>query len=89
MSVKRALTVLYLCPSGSLCGGGGGEGGIPLYKSYGYVPPQRVSILGLFGLKTGTDFDHFGLELGVVFEGATGMYERIYRFNPKSVRRTQ
>ena len=85
MSVKRALTVLYLCLSGSLWGGGG----IPLYKSYGYVPPQRVWILGLFGLKTGTDFDHFGLELGMVFEGATGMYERIHRFNPKSVRRTQ
>ena len=86
MSVKRALTVLYLCLSGSLWEGGGG---IPLYKSYGYVPPQRVWILGLFGLKTGTDFDLFGLELGMVFEGATGMYERIYRFNPKSVRRTQ
>ena len=53
------------------------------------MPPQRVWILGLFGLKTGTDFGHFGLELGMVFEGATGMYERIYRFNPKSVRRTQ
>ena len=87
MSVKRALTVLYLCLSGSLSGGGGG--GIPLYNSYGYVPPQRVWILGLFGLKTGTDFDHFGLELGMVFEGAAGMYERIYRFNPKSVRRTE
>ena len=48
-----------------------------------------LMILGLFGLKTGTDFAHFGLELGMVFEGATGMYERIYRFNPKSVRRTQ
>ena len=86
MSVKRALTVLYLCLSGSLWEG---RGGIPLYNSYGYVPPQRVWIWGLFGLKTGTDFDHFGLELGMVFEGAAGMYERIYRFNPKSVRRTE
>ena len=86
MSVKRALTVLYLCLSGSLWEGGGG---IPSYNSYGYVPPQRVWIWGLFGLKTGTDFDHFGLELGMVFEGAAGMYERIYRFNPKSVRRTE
>ena len=37
-------------------------GGIPLYNSYGYVPPQRVWIWGLFGLKTGIDFAHFGLE---------------------------
>ena len=25
----------------------------------------------------------FGLESGVVFEGTTGVYERIYRFNSK------
>ena len=33
-----------------------GDGGIPLYKQYRYVPPQRVGLLGLFGLKTGMDF---------------------------------
>ena len=32
------------------------EGGTPLYK------PQRAGFLGLFGLKTGTDFAYFGLE---------------------------
>ena len=45
-----------------------------------YVPPQRVWFLGLFGLKTGVEFAHFGLESAMVFEGTTGAYERIYRF---------
>ena len=42
-----------------------------------YVPPQGVWFLCLFGLKMGIDFAHFGLELGMVFEGTTGVYERI------------
>ena len=29
------------------------------------------------------DTAHFGLELGMVFKGATEAYERIYRFNSK------
>ena len=36
-----------------------------------YVPPQRVQFLRLFGLKTGVDFLHFGLESGMVFEETT------------------
>ena len=37
--------------------GGGGEGGCtPLYKPCRFVPPQRVWILGCFGLNTGIDF---------------------------------
>ena len=60
---------------------GGGEGGTPLYKLYGYVPPYRVGFLRPFGLKMGIHFTHFGLEWGIVFGGTTGMYERIYRFN--------
>ena len=47
------------------------------------MPSQKVWFLGLFDLKTGIDFAHFGLELGMVFEGTTGAYERIYRFNSK------
>ena len=39
-----------------------------------------------FGLKTGIDFAHIGLESGMVFEGTTGVYERIYRFSSKWVR---
>ena len=60
-------------------------GGTPLYKLYRYVPPHRVGFLRLFGPKTGIDFTHFGLELGIVFEGTTGVCEHIlfYRFNSK------
>ena len=48
-----------------------------------YVPPHRVGFLRRFGLKTGIHFAHFGLESGMVFEGTTGVYEGIYRFNSK------
>ena len=47
------------------------------------MSPQRVGFLGLFGLKTGMHFAHFGLKSGIVFERATGAYERRYRFNSK------
>ena len=53
---------------------------LPLYKPYRYVPPQRVGFLPRFGLKTSIDFDHFGLESGLIFKGTTGVYERIYFF---------
>ena len=45
-------------------------GGTTLYKPYMYAPLQRVGFLCCFGLKTGTDFAHFGLELGMVFKGS-------------------
>ena len=38
------------------------------------VLPQRVWFFVLFGLKTGINFAHFGLELGLVFEETTGAY---------------
>ena len=60
-----------------------GGGGTPLHKSYRNVLPHRVGFLQRFGLKTGLHFAHFGLELGMVFEGTTRVYERIYRFNFK------
>ena len=44
------------------------------------MPPKRVGFLRRFGLKTGIDFDHFGLESGTVFKGTTGVYERIFLF---------
>ena len=47
------------------------------------MPPHRVGVLRRFGLKTSIHFAHFGLESGIVFEGTTGVYERIYRFNSK------
>ena len=58
-------------------------GGTPLYKLYRYVPPHWVGFLRRFGLKTGKHFAHFGLESDIVFEGITGVYERIHRFNCK------
>ena len=54
--------------------------GTPLYKLYRYVPPHRVGFLRRFGLKTGILLAHFGLESGMVCEGTTGVYERLYRF---------
>ena len=35
------------------------------------MPPYRVGFLRRFGLKTGIQFTHFGLESGMVFEGTT------------------
>ena len=46
-------------------------------------PTDWVGFLRLFGLKMGIDFAPFGLESGMVFEGTTGVYGRIYRFNSK------
>ena len=48
-----------------------------------FVLPLRVGYLRRFGLKTGIHFAHFGLVSGVVFEGTTVAYGRIYRFNSK------
>ena len=56
----------------------GGGGDTPLYKPYRYVPPHRVGVLRRFGLKTGIDFADFVLESGMVVEGTTEVYERIY-----------
>ena len=47
------------------------------------MPPHWVGLLGLFNLKTGIHFAHFGLE------GATGKYQRVYRFNSKWVRKKE
>ena len=48
------------------------------------MPPHRVGVLRLFGLKTGVYFAPFGLESGVVFKGTTGVYERILRRRNKT-----
>ena len=60
-----------------------GGGGTPLHKLCRYVPPHRVGFLRGFGLETGLHFAHFGLKSGIVFEGTTGVYKRVYRFNSK------
>ena len=47
------------------------------------MPPQRVWFSSRFGLKTGIDFDHYGLNSGMVFKGTTGAYKRICLLNSK------
>ena len=67
-----------------------GEGGgcTPLCGLYRpCAAPSGYVFLPLFGLKTGIHFAHFGLESGMVFEGTTGVYERIYHINSKWVRK--
>ena len=59
------------------------RGGTALYKPYRYVPPQMVGFLLRSSLKTGIDFAHFDLELGMIFEETTGVYKRICCFNSK------
>ena len=39
--------------------------------------PHQLGFLRRFGLKTGLHFAQFGLESGMVFEGTTGVYERL------------
>ena len=56
---------------------------VSLYKLYWYVPPQRVWFLSRFGLKTGIDFDHYGLKSGMVYKETTGAYKRICLFSAK------
>ena len=42
------------------------------------MPPHQVEFLRCFGPKKSIHFADFGLESGMVFEGTTGVYERIY-----------
>ena len=54
-----------------------------LLDGFLYLLPHQVGFLRCFGMKTGIHFTHFGLESGMVFEGTTGVYERIYRVNSR------
>ena len=87
---NRVTTIDYnlqtiLSKEDSGLGAGGGVGYPPYISHTGMCLPQphRVGFLGRFGLKTGIPFTHSGLELGVIFEGTTGVYERFYCFNSK------
>ena len=78
-SLIALVSYCYNYHCGSAWGGGGG--GTTLNNS-----PKGYGVLCRFGLKTGVDFAHFGLEsAGMVFKGTMGVDERIYRFN--SIRR--
>ena len=46
--------------------GGGGEG-LPYVSHVGMCRPKEYGFLRRFGLTTGIDFAHFGLESGIVF----------------------
>ena len=54
-----------------------------LYRYRLYVPPQRVWFSSLFGLKTGMNFDHYGLKSGMLFKGTTRVSKHICLFNFK------
>ena len=58
----------------------GRGGGTSLYKPYRYVLPQGVGFLRPFGLKTGIDFAHFGLEPGMVFKGTAVAGTNVFLF---------
>ena len=81
--IKDLVEVLANVDNAMTYSRGMGGGGTPLYKAYRYVPPQSGRVLRRFGLKTSIHFANFALESGRVFEGTTGVYERIYRFNFK------
>ena len=66
-------------------GEGGGGGVVLRYLSHiDICRPRGYGLFcGPFWSEMGIHFAHFGLESGMVFEGITGVYERIYRFNSK------
>ena len=79
VTTKGVVTVLdctSVCP-----GGGGGYSLILAIKIC--ATPHRVGFLSRFGLKTGIDFAHFGLESGMVFEGTTECMNLFIIFNSK------
>ena len=65
--------------------------GTTLQKPYRYVPPHRVGFLSRFGLKTGIHYTLCPFWSGIMygFRGNHGVYERIYRFNSKWVRKKE
>ena len=68
-AVLAAINLVYcpINPSLQYCPGGGGGVLYSIYKTYRYVPPQRVGFWRRFVLKTDIDFVHFGLESGNKF----------------------
>ena len=54
-----------------------------LNNEYYHAKIMLKRIFFRFGLKKGIDVAYCGLESGTVFEGATGVCERICRFHSK------
>ena len=46
-----------------------------------------LGFLGRFGLETGKNFAHFGLESGMVYKGTTVLYQCVNRFNYNRIRK--
>ena len=59
----------------------GSQGVIPYISQM----PLRVGFALRFGLKTGIDFAHFGLESDMVYEGTTVVCQCVRRFNSKCI----
>ena len=59
------------------------RGELPYISHIGMCRPEGYIYIFyfFFGLKTGLHFVHFGLESGIVFDGITGVYERICYFS--------
>ena len=66
-----------------------GGGVIPYISHIRMYRPKGYGFWAFFCLKTGIHITHFGLESGMVFEGTTGAYEHIYRFNSKLIRKIE
>ena len=74
------LSFSYRCRYFSCAAGRGAGGGC-----YSFV--YAIYVCRPKGLRRfGRSIDHFGLESGMVFEGTTGVYEGICRFNSKWIR---
>ena len=58
-------------------------GGTPLYKPCTFCAATKGKVFGPFWSEYGYTLFHFVVESGIVFEGTTGVYERVYHFNPK------
>ena len=61
----------------------------PLSISHKVRAAPRGVVFALFCSEMDTDFSHFGLESGIVFQGTRGLYERIYPSNSKWVRKKE
>ena len=60
-----------------------GGGALPYLSHMSMCRPKGYCFFDVFGLTTGIDFAHFGLESGLNFEKTMGVYERIHHFNPR------
>ena len=56
---------------------------LPSLSYIGMCHPKRYGFLSHFGLKTGIDFVHHGLNLGMVFKETMSAYKDIGLFNSK------